>query len=114
MTKGGDRLEQLLEVEERLKYLLTDARGVLKDLKEERQRAIKFLATEPAKTVDDAVTKRLEQIGVQSRKAMDASVKRVLSEFDRLERILLGKDDPGKEDVETLIRAYVKKDKGVG
>lgn len=114
MPKGEDLLEQLLAVEERLKGLLTESRGVLKDLREEKQRAVKYIATEPALTVAGEVTKQLEEMGKQTEKAMRDSVNRVFSEFDKLQKILLGTEDDGKPDLFELARAKVERDKEKG
>ncbi len=98
-------------MEGRLKTLLSESRGTLKDLREERQRTIKYIATEPGNTVAKEVSKQLEVMGKQTEVAMRRSVDKVLSEFDKLERILLGTDDDGKPDLFELARAKVTKDK---
>jgi DNA anti-recombination protein RmuC len=112
MPKGEDLLKQLLEVEERLNTTLSEARGTLKDLRDERQRAVKYIATEPAKTVAKEVTAQLEEMGKQTEKAMHTSVDKVLKEFDKLREILLGTADDGEPDLFELAEAKVKRDKG--
>lgn len=104
----------MLEAEERLKGLVTEARGVLRDLREEKQRVIKYIETKPRELVAAEVTKQLEVMGRQTEAAMEASVKKVFAEFDKLQKILLGqKNNNGEKDLFELAQEKVNRDKGI-
>jgi dsDNA-binding SOS-regulon protein len=114
VAREQDRIDQMLEIEERLKNLITDARGVLKDLKAEKQSVVKYIAAEPKRLIEEEVTKQLGIFGKQTEKAMHDSFNKVISEFDKLRDLLLkGKDKTGP-DLETMIRAKVERDKEIG
>ncbi len=90
--------------------VLKDMRGVLADLRAERRAVEQLLDGIPAKVderIERQVVEGLAELGTQTDKAMRASVAKVISEFDHLAEIILGKDEEargeGRESLETLI-----------
>lgn len=94
-----------------LREACREAHGLLKDMRAERRAITELLDGIPARVdgrVEHAVKAGLEELGVQTRKAMDASVAKVGREFGRLEAIFTGTDPAsrraGKPPLEDLIR----------
>jgi hypothetical protein len=90
--------------------VLKDMRGVLADLRQERRAVEQILDGIPARVderIEHQLTDDLAELGQQTDKAMRASVAKVISEFDRLAAICLGKDDAtrgeGREPLEDLV-----------
>lgn len=90
--------------------VLKDMRGVLAELRQERRAVEQLLDGIPGRVderIERQVVKGLAELGTQTDKAMRASVARVISEFDRLAELFLGKDEEargeGREPLETLI-----------
>lgn len=68
-----------------------DARAVLKEIATERERVETMVKRAVVDEIDEAVKDQIDQLGKETRKAMDASVDKVLHEFEKLERsIFLG------------------------
>lgn len=96
---------------EELRELIREAHGLMKDLKAERREITALLDDIPAKVntrIAEALTVGLDELGKQTRKAMDTSVAKVGREFERLEAIFTGTDRAsrrnGKPPLEDLIR----------
>lgn len=90
--------------------VLKDMRGVLAELRQERRSVEQLLDGIPSRVderIERQVVEGLAELGTQTDKAMRASVAKVISEFDRLADIFLGKDEktrgPGRESLEELI-----------
>ena len=90
--------------------VLKDMRGVLADLRQERRAVEQLLDGIPARVderIERQVVEGLAELANKTDQAMRASVAKVISEFDRLAALFLGKDDEargeGREPLETLI-----------
>lgn len=90
--------------------VLKDMRGVLAEFRQERRAVEQLLDGLPARVderIERQVVKGLAELATQTDKAMRASVAKVISEFDRLAELFLGKDEktrgPGRESLEALV-----------
>ena len=90
--------------------VLKDMRGVLAEFRQERRAVEQLLDGIPGRVderIERQVVKGLAELATQTDKAMRASVAKVISEFDHLAEIILGKDEKargdGREPLETLI-----------
>jgi len=96
---------------EELRELIREGHALLKDMRAERRAIEQLLDGIPARVdarIEERVKAGLEELGEQTKAAMDASVAKVGREFDRLEAILLGTDPAsrrqGKPPLEELFR----------
>lgn len=94
-----------------LRAATREAHEVLKDLRTERRAVEQLVAGIEGRiqrTVSDlieaAVKRDIASLAKVTEKAMRDSVAKVGREFDRLERILTGRDRPGQESLEEQLR----------
>jgi phosphoenolpyruvate-protein kinase (PTS system EI component) len=98
-----------------LKTATREAHEALRDLRAERKaldNARRTLSGDIKQVVESMIEERvaagLASYAETVTAAMDSAVAKVHSEFNRLERIFTGREDPSRPDLETLIRAYPK------
>jgi DNA anti-recombination protein RmuC len=90
--KTSPTTEQLEQVRDQLRAEIREGRETLKDL----HAAIKEARDVAPRLITDIltaeVTRQLEELGEQTKKAMDDSVARVIAKFDELFRVITGQD----------------------
>ena len=92
MSKAPTPEQQLEAVRDQLRTEIREAREVLKDLRGEVKEARRLVPLLAAELFEAEVKKQVAQLGVATKKAMDASVERVIAKFDRLAALLMGED----------------------
>lgn len=97
-----------------LREAIREAHEVLKDLRAERRAVEQLLAGLEGRVqravearVEEALKRDLEKLGEATDRAMRASVAKVEREFERLARIMTGRERPGQKPLEDLIRTAV-------
>lgn len=106
-TKAEAAADQL-RAETRIAHeALKDLRALIREGNELVDRITAAAEVAVDERVVPVVTAKLEELGAQTRKAMDESVAKVGTEFERLERILLGEEKRdrklGRESLRTRI-----------
>lgn len=96
---------------EQLREAIREAHEVLKDLRTERRAVEQLVAGIERRVqrtvstlIEEAVKRDIAALAKVTEKAMRESVAKVGREFDRLERILTGRDRPGQESLEEQFR----------
>lgn len=94
----GANIAELTMLRDDLQKLVTEAHGLLKDLRIESKQARRILPMIVSKRIKSEVEKQLAEMGEQIAEAMRESVEKVGREFDRLEAAFLGKDKTARRD----------------
>lgn len=111
---GGkpNQMEELHHLQELLSALLTEARGTLKDLRQERREIERYIADEVRTRIESTVATQLAELGEVTKTQMDISVERVNAKFDELHALLIGTDRQsrraGKTPLPDLIANHVE------
>lgn len=92
MPKSPTPEQQLEAVRDQVRAEIREAREVLKDLHGEIKEARRLVPLLAAELFEAEVRKHVAELGVATKKAMDASVTRVTAKFDRLAALLMGED----------------------
>ncbi|MGW3152726.1 hypothetical protein [Streptomyces sp. NPDC001089] len=108
--KAQPTVEQLEQARDQLRAEIREGRETLKDL----HAAIRTAREIAPKLVTDVLTaevsRQLEGLGEQTKKAMDDSVKRVIAKFDELFRVITGQDHAsrraGKPSIPELVAKH--------
>lgn len=95
-TKNKQALDEL-------RGLVSEAHGVLKDLRSEVKKAQQVLPMIVSRRINVEVEKQITKLGEETEQAMDDAAAKVYAEFDRLQAMILGKEDPDKPSLDELI-----------
>lgn len=103
MSDKTDALKQLLD---QIKTATREAHGVLGDIRRERAETQAWLdqitvqwRAYTDKRIAEAVKMSVDNLGVSTRKAMDAATEKVFAEFDKLTGLILGRGEDEPMDV---------------
>lgn len=104
------RTEAAQEAAKKLQEATREANATLKAVVDQREvvelqtAALLVLVRDRAnELIEKTVKEQLDEMSVQTEQQMDKSVKKVISEFDRLQAILLGEEDDGKPSIQDYI-----------
>lgn len=119
MTDHLDRkLAQAAEVEQRLRDLIAEAHGALKDAKAERralaEERARIQALVDGETIADRIEESLRDHIREGLKSYDVALKEAINggtaaafdRFDTLASVMLGEDEPSKETIAEHVRQW--------
>lgn len=89
---------------EELRALIREANEAKADLKALTKEVRELVSTSMGEVMTAELKRILNEMGVATRIAMDQAVAKVGKEFDKLERLFLGKDSDDAPTLESLIR----------
>lgn len=89
-----------------LRQLIREANEAKADLKALTKEVRELVSTTMGEVMTTELKRQLNEMGVATRIAMDKAVKKVGDEFNKLERIFLGKLDDDGPTLESIVRNY--------
>jgi chromosome segregation ATPase len=100
--------EAIAGLRETIRDAATERRAVQQLLDGIEDRVQRAVAGHIEQHLEQEVAREVAKLGEVTQRAMDRAVAKVEREFDRLEAIYTGHENPGK-DLETLTRRYVQR-----
>lgn len=108
-------LEKIEAAEERLKELLTEARGMIKDLRNEQKRLEEFVKDSIKDKIEVEVETGLDKYKRELELAIKQATAAVFRRFDTIMNTLLGEDHKtkmsGKETLEELLVIFIEQER---
>lgn len=105
-------LENLEAAEIRIKDLLTEARGMMKDLRAERRSLEEFIKNSIREKIELEVTTGLDEYKGTLERAIKLAEEAMFKRFDTIMEVLLGEDKEsrreGKEPIVDVLRRYLE------
>ena len=91
-----------------LQASIREARGIIKDLKQVKKDTENFITKGLKEYIEAELKHMLDQIGEKSQQTMHECVDKVISEFDKLTKDIMGEGTEGRPTIRQMIDAKVK------
>ncbi len=102
-------IEKIERLAQEFPLLIREARGLLKDLRAEVKKAQQCVPMIIQRRITAEVNKQMEALDEETKLAMNAAVKKVGREFDKLEAIYLGTDAQSRHEGQTPLRDVLER-----
>jgi hypothetical protein len=100
----ADEIRRLNELHAKLQATVTEIKelnaeghGLLKDLRAEVKKAQQLVPMIVSRRISAEVSKQLQALGEETEEAMQRAVDKVGREFDKVQAMFMGEDEPGKD-----------------